>query len=432
MIDGVKIEIISPGLHERLLQDEELTFHRGRDRYTSEKYHNLVFILYDSGRVEIRGSLHKYWNQGAHNYNDFTRVDLWDTIHELCQRLQIEPAEAVLHNLEFGVNLSVPFSPSELLRDLIAYKSYPFGRVSVPNSSTYYQARNFDCYVKCYDKGAQYGRPENLLRFEIKVKSMRFLHRAGVKTLEDLMKAEKIATLGVMLSEAWQLVLIRERLPAAELTTKEGQVVETVTTTDLNKLDRRRRNELIKKYRAIVERTLYGNNRKKTVTALICDKWEQLTKGGICKDLAAHPQQPAANPENPDVCNDLQHVAETPKTGRMQRLSIDCIRPGNQTELFTFTAPPTPPATATLMTMTTAAADGCRIKKRKRDYHTEKYYISHNRRNARSNPANNLRRRVRRAITHTTLFDPQEVIRLMPDQIRQLRYFDGSARQMHF
>lgn len=409
MIDFVKIEINEPGLHERLLQDEALTFHRGRDnRHTSKKCRDLVFILHDSGRVEIRVSLHKYWNQGVHNWNDFTRVDLWDTIHELCQWLQIAPAGAVLHNIEFGVNLQVPFSPPDLIRDLIAYKSYPFGQVSVPNGGTYYQSRTTDYYVKCYDKGTQYGRPENLLRFEIKVKSMRYLHRAGVRTLEDLMRAEKLTTLGGMLSEAWEAVLTREVLPAAELTTKEREVVETVRVTDLKELDRRRRSELIKRYRSVIERTLHQGGRKNIVAALIGETWKRLT--------------------NPDVCNDLQHLAKTTETGRLQRLSIDCKRPGNvQLELFTSTTSTPPPATAILTS--TTASDGYKIKKRKRDYHPAQYYIDHNRRNEKSNGPNNLYRQIVRPFKHPQCFDLSETLKLSPDQKALLHRIDATRLQ---
>ncbi len=316
MIDFVKIWIYDEELTRQLLENARLGFQRGRDRYTSTPYKNLKFTLHDSGRTEIAGSLHKYFNDGAHNWNNFTRVDLWDTIHDLCQWLKIAPSQAELKNVEFGVNLTTPFSPPELLRDLIAYKSYSFGRVSVRNGGNYYQAKNFDCFVKCYDKGAQYERPGNLLRFEVKVKSMRFLHGADVRTLQDLMKAEKLATLGAMLSEAWELVLIRERLPATKLTANERDTVETVTTQDLKTIGRRQRYQLLKEYRTLVERTLHGDgtppngtppDRKKVVAGLIRDKWQHLTKGDVCNDL-----QPAEDAGRPDVCNDPQPVAAKP------------------------------------------------------------------------------------------------------------------------
>jgi hypothetical protein len=433
MIDYVKITINNSHLHERLLKEQpgdvsDLTFERGRDRYTSHKYRDLLFTLHDSGRVELSGSLHKYWNQGVHNWNDFTRVDLWDTIHDLCQWLQIEPREGELHNIEFGVNLQLPFSPPELLRDLIAYKSYSFGRVSVPQGGTYYQAKNFDCFVKCYDKGAQYRRPDHLLRFEVKVKSMRYLHGANVRTLHDLLSGSNLAVLGAMLCEAWDFVLIRERLPATDLTAKERKVVETVTTTDLKTIDRKRRHELVRKYQSLVERILHGNgtppNRKNVIAGLIREKWECLTKG--------------------DVCNDLQMLTNIDIYGRLQSSSIVCKRPGKVPPEPAPTPPPLPPSAPIVRRCKTTGIDITnqrrdsvfigekkveerpdevkmkigprRRNRRKRTHHLETYYTAHHARNDDSNPRNNLNRRLRRILSQPCLFDPWEVIRLNPAQ----------------
>ena len=463
MIDYVKITINNNGLPERLRQNQHLNFERNRNRYTARKYRDLTFTVHDSGRVEVTGSLHKFWNDGAHNWNDFTRVDLWDTIHDFCRWLEVAPNECELHNVEFGVNLSTPFSPPELLRDLIAYKSYSFGRVSVRNGGTYYQAKNFDCFVKCYDKGAQYGRPDHLLRFEVKVKSMRYLSGADVRTLEDLMKADKLATLGAMLSEAWELVLIRERLPVAGLTAKERQIFETTTTTDLKTIDRKRRHVLLKDYRTLIERTLHGDgtppdgtppDRKKVVAGLIRDKWQHLTKGDVCNN-----PQPADGAGRPDVCNDLQPVAVELETGRLQRSGIVCKRP----DVPPAKTPPSPTTTTATQPLTkTPILRRCkstgigianqrkgsvfigektamekpeevkakigprRINSRKLSCHDETYYTTHHARNDDSNTRNNTRRSIERAICQTPLFDPLEVLRLTPEQRQVMEYWKGT------
>lgn len=451
MIDFVKVKIKTGRtggvpLHEQISQWTKTPSKDGRDCYKSDEYPAMIFTLYNSGQVDMEGSLHKYWNskqnQGAHNYNDFTRIDLYDTIYDICQRLQIAPAEAVLKNLEFGVNLQVPFSPPKLVRDLVAFKTEPFGRMYVRGEGTYYLADTEDYFVKCYDKGAHYKqRSKNIIRFEVKAVVMRCLKKAGVKTLEDLMKAEKLATLGKMLSEAWEFVLIRERPPADELTAKEREIVDRVLYADLEGIDHRRKYDLIKRYEAILERTLHQADRKTLVAVLIVEKWEQLTKGDLSDYQAAHRSQPAAtvaNPDkcddplpaattgNPDFCSNPQQVAEIPEIGQMRHLSIAGICPNHQLELFTSSTPP--PATATLTT-TTTAADGCQIKKRKRDYHTEQYYIEHNRRNEKSNGPNNLFRRIVRPLKHPQFIDPMETLRLSPDQTVLLHRIDPTRLQ---
>lgn len=420
MIDYVKVRINNLLLHQRLLHDARLTFYRGRDRYTSDKYHNLQFILHDSGTVEVKGSLHKYWNQGAHNWNDFTRVDLWDTIHELCQWLEIEPREAVLHNVEFGVNLTVPFSPKTFLADLIAYKKEPFGKVPVPKQGTYQQAATFAYFVKCYDKGSQYDRKENLLRFEIKVRVMRYLHGVEISTLHDLLIGSKLAALGVLLFDAWQSVLIREELPADKLTGKEQDIVKAVTDPSRwQQLTRKQRHTMKQTYTQLVEHHLHGDgtpSRKTVVENLLREKWDQLLTG--------------------DVCNDLQPAANTNPKGRLQRSSIVCKRTDEEP------APPTTPQQSRHNHGTsrpveqpappppTTAQQQHRRHKRKRTHHPEEYYLKHNERNRRSNPPNNLRRSLQRAFDETTLFDPLEVIRLKPEQAQLLTYFKGTPREI--
>lgn len=430
MIDFVKLVINTKDLPARLLENQDLTFERKRDRYTSRRFRDLLLTVHDSGRVEVAGSLHKYWNHGAHNWNDFSRVDLWDTIHDFCGWLQVDPSECTLHNLEFGVNIPLPFSPPELLRDLLGYKTYSFGRVSVPNAGTYYQARTFDCYVKCYDKGAQYDRPGHLLRFEVKVKSMRFLSGANVRTLQDLLTGANLAVLGTMLFEAWEFVLVREHLPAAELTTNERDTVETVTTQDLKTIGRRQRYKLLKEYRTLVERTLHGNgtppdgtppdgtppDRKKVVAGLIRDQWERLTKG--------------------DVCNDPHTSTNIDKIGRSQRLGIVCKRPEDAPPK---PAPSPPPrqCKTTGIDITDQKSDSLfigertakeradevkkklgsrRRNKRKRTYHPEDYYNAHNARNDDSNPRNNLKRRVDRILSQPSCIDPWQFIKFTSQQ----------------
>src|SRR5690554_2878116 len=46
-------------------------FHTKGDEIEKEyyQYRNMKFRLYQSGRMTIEGSLHKYWNNGEHNHN---------------------------------------------------------------------------------------------------------------------------------------------------------------------------------------------------------------------------------------------------------------------------------------------------------------------------------------------------------------------------
>ncbi len=408
MTDGTKIEINSPGLSERLLKDKKLTFYRGRDRYTSKPYKNLKFTLHDSGRVEIAGSLHMYFNDGAHNWNDFTRVDLWDVIHDLCQWLKIAPTQAKLHNLEFGVNVVFPFNVEEFLGDLLSYKTSPFCRIYLSTPGTAYQTKVFGKYLKCYDKGTQYERPENIFRFELKITAMRNLRAVGIHTLQDLMQGEKLAALGNDLLKAWEFVLVKVPMPLSQFTAKEQRIVEAVIYNyQWKNLSTNQRCKYRKEYGRIVERYLRAtgeNDRRAVVERLLYDKWEELLMG--------------------DVCNDLQPAAANSERVRLQRLSIVSIP--TQSEPTPATPPPPPEEFLT----TAQEQQQHRVNKRRRTQHTEQYYIDHNERNSRSNPPHNFIKSLERAVRQTTLFDPLEVIRLKPEQRQLLNYFKGTPREI--
>lgn len=420
MIDGTNIGIIDKELYQRLVHEAGDKTIRGRFRYKLPKHKNLHITLHDSGRVEVAGSLHTYWNDGAHNWNDFNRLDLWDTIYEFCQHYQITPSEAVLHNLEFGVNLVVPFNVEAFVGDLLSYKKVPFGREFIETEGTYYQCKVFGMYLKCYDKGTHYGRKENIFRFEVKVTAMRNLRSVGVRTLEDLLIPSKLAALGDLLFKAWNYVLIREQLPMALFTGKEQVIIEAVTYNHQWKnLSRNQRCQYRKEYGRIMERYLHQTgaaNRKAIVETLLYEKWEQLMMN--------------------DVCNDLQPITANTEKVRMQHLSIVCKRTDEEP------APPTTPQQSRHNHGTsrpveqpappppTTAQQQQRRHKRKRTHHPEEYYLKHNERNRRSNPPNNLRRSVQRAFDETTLFDPLEVIRLKPEQVQLLTYFKGTPREI--
>ena len=78
MVDFVKL-VIPPRCVNSLLSNSYLEFKQEYNEATCEltpkhtaEYKNMVFIIYDnSDYAELRGSLHKYYNEGFHNANDF-------------------------------------------------------------------------------------------------------------------------------------------------------------------------------------------------------------------------------------------------------------------------------------------------------------------------------------------------------------------------
>jgi hypothetical protein len=87
---------------------------------------NLEFKLFPSGRIQISGSLHKYWNNGYHNYNAFNLNHVLEVIKDLEMKFGIDPFNMRLENLEFGVNISLTYNPNVLLDNLVSFKKRSF------------------------------------------------------------------------------------------------------------------------------------------------------------------------------------------------------------------------------------------------------------------------------------------------------------------
>lgn len=61
----------------------------------------------------IKGSLHKWHNIGEDNSNQFSFVDVCNSVSGLCYALGIEPEKIELHGLEIGVNIPLPYPDSQ-------------------------------------------------------------------------------------------------------------------------------------------------------------------------------------------------------------------------------------------------------------------------------------------------------------------------------
>ncbi|MBK6821528.1 MAG: hypothetical protein IPG87_00430 [Saprospiraceae bacterium] len=55
------------------------------------EYKNLDFEIFKNGAVYLKGSLHVFWNDGIHNYNDFGIEGLKTVLKELETKFGIIP-----------------------------------------------------------------------------------------------------------------------------------------------------------------------------------------------------------------------------------------------------------------------------------------------------------------------------------------------------
>ena len=90
--------------------------------YLNAFYRGLEFKIYESTethpnrRATIEGSLHKYWNNGAHNFNDFGINEMQEVIVDIENKFCISSENCVLKSLEIGVNIDPPIKTKTVLK----------------------------------------------------------------------------------------------------------------------------------------------------------------------------------------------------------------------------------------------------------------------------------------------------------------------------
>ncbi len=198
---------------ESLLHNRDLQFVSTYNRATSELYptclatvHNLKLTIKGKNLI-IEGSLHKYSNLGKHNYSDFTYSDLLESIDKICSKLQLDAKDFILQQLEFGINVQLPFKTNTVLNNLLIYQGNPICKGAIKNGDF----RSVDLHeyrLKAYDKALQYGLDSPLMRFEVHITKMRQIQSTNIKTLDDLRNQSKLVQLAKILINRWDNVLL--------------------------------------------------------------------------------------------------------------------------------------------------------------------------------------------------------------------------------
>ena len=172
-------------------------------------YKNFTFENVLNIHLNWEGSLHKFKNDGKHNYDQFTIQDIKETLSRIENLFCIDNKKTKIHNLEFGVNLNVPFEVRRILDSIIIYKGKD--EIKRFNGKGYLIREKHEQYeIKIYDKGMQYNTGTNILRFEIKVKTMQYLRSKGcdVVYLSDILCPVIQSKLGIILSKAVNNILV--------------------------------------------------------------------------------------------------------------------------------------------------------------------------------------------------------------------------------
>lgn len=205
MIDYLCIEIKIDV--EKLLSNPILTFSSSINERTGEvlvnkngyfkrvaQLGNLEILINtklatNKSKVTLKGSIHKYSQQNT-NYNDFTLEQFKTSVYELCNTLQIEPISCLLHGFEYGVNINTHHATNSFLNSIISHKGKEYEKREF-NSKGYLKSFHYSHhFIKIYDKGKQYNIDSNILRYELHIERMQYLHKRDINivTLNDLLK----------------------------------------------------------------------------------------------------------------------------------------------------------------------------------------------------------------------------------------------------
>ena len=180
-------------------------------------YKGLEFKLYDVTektpykRLTIEGSLHKYWNKGAHNFNDFGTNEIAQVRASLKELFNIDFKNCILKQLEIGVNILPPVPTKKILRYCLLHKTNELKSIYTKDEGNYIQTKNQRHFIKLYDKRTHYKNKgfeidNDIFRIEKKYSKMVELNRKGIYNLNDLIKHDLSRFKGELL-KLWNSVL---------------------------------------------------------------------------------------------------------------------------------------------------------------------------------------------------------------------------------
>lgn len=490
MFDGIKVQNVSVDV-DALLKNDRLTFGGLVDTQTGfilspirraqDRGLNFRLIPHQTGqgyRVEVKGSLHKFYNNGIHNADQYTANDLLLTLNRLVADYRFNLFESKINNIEFGVNIELPFAISQVFTNLICYKNQPFAFDSC--SQTPYYACNRQRYtVKIYDKGKQKGLGSDLLRFEIRVRKMQYFNGTGVqlRTLADLLNVANYRPLGTLLINTFNNILfddptinlkalpVKERALYQQCRNPRNWHTPNNLTPKQAATHRQRLSRNKERFRVLLNQ--YGNGWQEDVSTLIEQTWTQLTAVDdnlltrfndhrrVWQNLSKHnildgvtetenSDKTVINPEG--TCHKLTDFPN----GDMSQINplyseLHCDK-GKPSESMAggVVCPvtgvtidrPRPQQRFVSASMLRTQDDLLQtLERQHRQYakgSKEDSYgrAAHNVRNKESNQRNNLRRDIDRIYNTPTLFDVTDTLRLTPEQRALLDYWKGTPYEV--
>lgn len=372
--------------------------------------------------IKIKGSVHKFHSGGA-NYTDFDLNALKTAINRLNSIFGFDLYDSIIHSVEFGVNIRLPFSCSDTIENILSYKGKSPIKKRFEGNGQLFKFKLSQYVVKAYNKGLQYSKngfdlpdKDDLMRFEIHVDKMQYLTDKDIKieTLPDLLEIDNLTKLGKLLNYSWENMVVYDfRLNPEKLNPKERNIISQSNKSSYwselkDQKTPKKYSRRLEKFRSILA-VNSESDLHRTISDLISDKWNQLLK-------SVHKLPVEKNPEMSTY--DTNYLKGNNRTIERRFCIVTGIEITHQKDNSKYLSE----GTLDLMEYKLPSTYYKLLLTYGPSHPTERvnYYIAHNIRNKYSNKYHNLKKKAVNSLVRTTIFNGDEVISLTPQQIEIL------------
>lgn len=253
--------------------DAEILKQVTKDRYKSFHFKVIGKNAYSDGTI------HKYYHNGI-NWNDFTFTQLNKAINQYCTEFDINPNKTSIHNIEFGVNILVPFEATvnDLRNMFLVCSNKPFELLTNNFGNAIGLVCELSQYkVKIYSKKVQCKEvKKNIVRFEVKVYKMQKIHKKTLY-LYDLQKKETLNYYKAFLNKLLKKDIIVFDNSLTNLTAKEKIFIKEASNPNYwLTLNKNQRDKKKHKYNKLVLKKSKSNIKNKLID-LVKEKGDFLT-----------------------------------------------------------------------------------------------------------------------------------------------------------
>lgn len=347
MFDGLKISCyINSYEYNELINNDALDFFQSSNVATGElhpfqtlnaDYKALRFRLSPSTtkpneyRFTIHGSIHKFYNDGLTNANDFTLHQYYEALKQVEALVKIPIERFKIENIEFGVNIKTQITARKLLTYIICDGWRRFAQLDAKDIKKGLQigGKNSDSEIKIYDKGKQSGTNEkNLLRIEVKVKKLRYFNRFGkngIKTISDTLNPEKVGLLGQYLAKLWnEFIVYDNSIKEADLTNdEEKSLLKYKNPVYWSEMDFRRRYNERAAFDALMKKYSPSAIQSEIQKAII-EKWFLLVNKKHNKPGCLHPFFAQHEAQEKRMFAPLEYTVQTSKNNLKKSIKKIC------------------------------------------------------------------------------------------------------------